>query len=150
MQDGDVIADDCRLADHQPGGVVQEDALADACCGVDIGLENARRPALQIKREILAAFLQQPVGKPMGLDGLETLEIKQRFHEARAGRIAIVNGLDVDAENASPFRPVIQHILEGLTQQHGLYVRMVEKFADTVDHTFFERPVVEDRRIKKG
>lgn len=86
----------------------------------------------------------------MGLDGLEPLEIEERLHEARAGRITVVNGLDIDAQHASPFRPVIQHILEGLAQKHGLHVGMIEEFTDTVDHTFFERPVIEDRRIKEG
>jgi hypothetical protein len=56
MQDRDVVLDQRSLAADEAGGVVEEDAAADARRGIDVGLEYRRRPALQIIRKILAAL----------------------------------------------------------------------------------------------
>ena len=40
VQDRHIVLDDGRLADHQAGGVVEEDALADARGRIDVGLEH--------------------------------------------------------------------------------------------------------------
>ena len=57
VQDRDVVLDHRRLANDEAGGVVEEDALADAGGRVDIGLEHRGGAALQIEREILAAMV---------------------------------------------------------------------------------------------
>ncbi len=109
MQDRDVIADDGRFADHQAGRVIEEDALADARSRVDIRLENAGGTALQIEREITAAAIEKPMRETMGLQRLEALEIENGLHETQASRIAVIDRLNVDAQDRTPFRPIGQH-----------------------------------------
>ena len=55
VQDRDVIADDGGFADDEARRVIEEDAAADACGRVDIGLEDAGGAALQVERQITAA-----------------------------------------------------------------------------------------------
>src|SRR5690606_11732690 len=114
MQDRDVVLDHRRLADDETGGVVEEDALADARRRVDVGWEHGGGPALQVKREILAAVIPEPMRPAVCLDGVKTLEVENRQDEAVAGRVAVVIGLDVDAHGRRPGRIVVYHDLEGL------------------------------------
>ena len=55
LQDRHVILDDRGLADHDAGGVIEEDAASDAHRWIDVGLEYRRRLALQIIGEVLAS-----------------------------------------------------------------------------------------------
>ncbi len=81
LQDRDIVADDGRRPNNQPGRMVEEEAAADGSGRRDICLENAGRAALQIKREILAALQPKPMRQTMRLDGMEALEIKDRLDE---------------------------------------------------------------------
>jgi hypothetical protein len=67
--------------------------------GMDVGLEDRRGAALQVEREVAPPLVPQPVREPVRLDGVEALEIEHRHHEAVAGRIAVVIGLDIDAHD---------------------------------------------------
>ena len=124
MQDRHVILDDRRLADDQTGGMVDEDALADAGGRIDVGLEDGGGPALQVERKILAAFIVEPVGQPVRLDRMEPLEVEHRHQEAVAGRIAVVIGLDVDADDRAPFGIGLQHRMEALADDVGAEILM--------------------------
>ena len=53
VQHGDVVIDHCRLADDQPGGMVQENPPPDLGRRMNIALKYRRRTALQIEREIV-------------------------------------------------------------------------------------------------
>src|SRR3954454_12687099 len=101
MQDRDVVLDKCRLTADETGGVIEEDAAADARGGVDVGLEYRRRPALQIIRKILAALQIEPMREAVGLDGVKALEIEQRVDEARRRGVAVVNGDEIGAERVA-------------------------------------------------
>jgi hypothetical protein len=68
----------------------------------------------------------------------------------RQWRIAVIDGLNIDAQNRAPFRPIGQHFLKGLTQQDALHIRMVETFAYAIDDAFLQRPVIDDRGIEEG
>src|ERR1700688_1589639 len=83
VQDRDVVFDYRGLAAHEAGGVIEEDAAADLRCGIDVGLENRRRAALQIPGKILAALQIEPVRQTMGLQRVKTLEVEQGIDEAR-------------------------------------------------------------------
>ena len=63
LQDRHVVLDDRRLADHQAGGMVEEDALADPRRRIDVDVENRRGAALQIEREIPPPRPQQGMGE---------------------------------------------------------------------------------------
>src|ERR1035441_8445849 len=89
MQQRDIVIDLGGLTDHQTGGMVQKDAPAQTGCRVDIGLKHLRGAALQVKRQVPLAVVPQPMRQAMRLDGMEALEIEERFKEALAGRIAL-------------------------------------------------------------
>jgi hypothetical protein len=90
------------------------------------------------------------MGQTMGLDGMEALEIEDGLHEAGAGRVAIIDRLDVNAHDRAPFRPVAQHLVEGLAQQDRLQIGMIEALADPVDHAILEGMMVEHGRVEEG
>src|SRR5689334_4938105 len=68
VQDRDVVLDDSGLAADKAGGVVEEDAAADARGGIDVGLEHRGGAALQVIRKVLAALQPEPVREAVGLD----------------------------------------------------------------------------------
>ena len=107
LENGDVVLDDGGRADDKTRGMVEEYALADARGRIDVGLEHRRRAALQVEREILPSLLPQPVRQPVGLDCVKPLEIEHRFHEAGAGRVAVIDGLDVDPEDIEFVLPAL-------------------------------------------
>src|SRR5256885_4481823 len=82
VQDRDVVLDHGRLAADKTGGVVEEDAAADAGGRVDVGLEHRRRATLQVIGKILAAFQIEPVRETMGLQCMKAFEIEKRVDEA--------------------------------------------------------------------
>src|SRR5262249_5925239 len=77
MQDRDVVLDHRGLAADEAGGVVEEDAAAEAGGRIDVGLEYRGRTALQIKGKVLAALEVEPVREAMGLQRVKTLEVEQ-------------------------------------------------------------------------
>ena len=150
VQDRDVVLDHRGLADHEAGGVVEEDAAADPRGRMDVALEHRRRAALQIEREILAALAPEPVRQPMRLDGVEALVIEHRLDEAVGGRIAVDRRDDVGAERLADRRLVLQRVGIGLPDQFGRDVGMVEPLADAVHDRRLERVVVQDGRVDEG
>src|SRR5690242_21520411 len=77
VQDRHVVVDDSGLAADEAGGMVEEDAAADARRRIDVGLEHRRGAALQVIGKVLAALLVEPVREAMGLQGVKTLEVEQ-------------------------------------------------------------------------
>ena len=57
LEDRDVVLDHRGLADDEAGGMVEEDAAAHRHGRIDVGLEDLRRAALQIEREVAAPLL---------------------------------------------------------------------------------------------
>ncbi len=129
--------------------MVDEDALADARGRVNIGLENGRRAALQIKREILPSLVPKPVRQPVGLDRMEALEIEHRHQEPVARRVAVVIGLDVDTNRRVPLRRLAHHHRIGLADQIRADIGMIEPFREAMDDRTLEAVVVENGGIEK-
>ena len=145
MQDRDVVVDHRGLADHEAGGVVEEDAAADRGRRMDVALEHRRRAALQIEREVLAALAPQPMRQPMGLDGVEALVVEHRLDEAVRRRIAVDGRHDVGAERFADRRLVLERVGIGLADQLAGDVGMVEPLGDAMHDRRFQRVVVQDR-----
>ena len=86
LQHRNIILDNRSHADDEPGRVIKENALADARGGMNIGLENLRRTALEIKREIgmrgAAQFFATPSPIPAVPQG--PLKIAQHFSAGSA------------------------------------------------------------------
>ena len=150
VQHRDVVADHRGLADHEAGGVIEEDAAADLGGRMDVALEHRRRAALQVIGEVLAALVPQPVRQPVGLDGVEALVVEHRLDEAVGRRIAVEHRDDVGAERLADLRLVLQRVGIGLPDQFGRDVGMVEPLADAMHHRRLQRVVVQDRGIDEG
>src|SRR5258706_15951220 len=134
VQDRDVVFDDSGLADDKSRGVVEENAAADFCGGIDIGLEYRRGPALQIICKILPAFLIEPVRQTVGLQRVETLEVKQRVDEARCRGIAVIYRHHVGAEGVTKIWIVAQGFVKGLANQVARQRRMIEALGDAMHY----------------
>src|SRR3569833_1983132 len=65
VQDRHIVVDRRGFADDQAGRMIEEDAAANARIWIDVGREHGGRTALQIEREILAAFRPKPVREAM-------------------------------------------------------------------------------------
>src|SRR5262249_57413185 len=89
LQNRNVVLDYRSLAHDQSGGVIEEDAASDAHGGIDVGLEDRRRPTLEIVSKILAAPAPQPVRKAMGLNRVKAFEVQDRLKKPIGCGIAI-------------------------------------------------------------
>ncbi len=114
LKDRDIILDHRRLADDEAGGMVEEHALAHAHGRVDVGLEDLRRPALQVKREIAAPPAEQPVGDTMRLDRVVALEEQHRLDEPVGGRVAVDHRGGVGAHGLGDGGGGLQRLGEGV------------------------------------
>ena len=121
LQDRDIVLDHRRLADDEAGGVVEEDAAAHRHRRIDVGLEDLRRAALQVEREVAPPRVPQPVRQAVGLDGVEALEVEQRLDVALAGRIAVVDRGDVATDDLAEFLIGGQRIVEGAADDVGAH-----------------------------
>ena len=126
MQDRNVILDHRSFANDDAGRVVDEDAFADPRGRVDVGLENARRAALQIMRKIPATAIPKPVCQTVRLQRLKALEIEYRHQETVACGVAIVDSLNIHAHGRAPIRLILMHCFERLPNQIGIEIGMVE------------------------
>ena len=150
MQDRHVVLDHGGLADHEAGGVVEENPLPDRRRRVDVGLEHGGRTALQVIGEILSAPAPQPVREAMGFDGVKALEIEHRFEEAVGRRIAVVGRDDVGAE-CDPDRGLrVKRVVVGLRDQLGRDIGMVETLGQPVHDRGFEPVVMQNGRVDEG
>ena len=114
-----VVLDHRGRADHEAGGVVEEDAAPDPGRRMDVGLEHFRRPALEIEREILPVPAPQPMREPVGLDGVEAFEIEHRLERPGAGGIAVHDRADIGPESFAERRIVRESLEKGLLDDVG-------------------------------
>ena len=118
--------------------------------GIDVHGEDARALALQVEREVAPPLLQQLVGEAMGDEGVEALEVEQRLDVARARRIAVAHGGEVGAERAAELRAGGEHLPEGLRDQAGVDVGMVEALRQAVAHGVLEAVLAEDGGVDEA
>src|ERR1700751_5052653 len=84
LQDRYAIFAHRRSAGNQASRVVEKNAMTEARGRMDVRLEYLRRRALETERELGATIVPKPMCDPMRLDGVEALEIQQRFNQAVA------------------------------------------------------------------
>mmetsp|Transcript_21570 Transcript_21570/g.49031 ORF Transcript_21570/g.49031 Transcript_21570/m.49031 type:complete len:361 (+) Transcript_21570:327-1409(+) len=89
VEDGAGVADDGGLPHDDAGAVVQHEAAAQVGAGVDVDLEGLGGAALEVVREDLASVVPEVVGHPIGLEGVESLEIEKDVGETGAGGIPV-------------------------------------------------------------
>ncbi|CAA7402854.1 unnamed protein product [Spirodela intermedia] len=96
MENGHVVADDGGLADDDPGGVVEEDPLADPRRRVDVDGEHVGYARLEGQGERAAGLGPEDVGNPVGLHCEEALLIGEVEGEgAGEGRVGQHGGVEV-------------------------------------------------------
>ena len=150
VQYRDIVADLRGLADHKPGGMIEENAAADLGRGMDVALEHRRRAALQIQREIAPALVPQPVHQPVRLDGMKTLVVEHRLDHPVGRRIAVDSRHEVGAERLAERRNILERLGIGLPDQFARHRRMVEPLGQPVDHGRLQRVVMQNGRIDEG
>lgn len=146
LQHRDIVLDHRGLADHEAGGMVEEDALADAGGRVDVGLEDFGGTALQIEREIAPALVPEPMRQAVGLQGMEALEIEHRLDQPVAGRVTIEHGGDVGAKALGDLAVIRDRLVESLGDQLGRQRRMAEARGDAMGDRRLEARLVHHRR----
>ena len=118
--------------------------------GIDVDAKDARALALQVEREVAPALLQQLVREAMRDERVEALEVEQRLDVAAAGRIAIVDGGEIGPERAAELRLVVQHLREGLADQAGIDVGMVQPLRQAMADGILQPLLAEDGRIEEA
>ena len=84
------------------------------------------------------------MGQAIGLKRLEAFEIEQRLHHSQARGIAVGDRHDIGVERLADRGVARDRLFEGLADQRGGKVAMVEPRGDAVRHRPFERVVVEN------
>ena len=118
-------------------------------CRIDVDAERGGDDALQAQGEIAPARLEKPVGQAIGLKRMEAFEIEERLHHPQACGIAVGDRHEVGVERLADRRLARDRLLEGLADQRGRKVAMVEPRGDAVRHRRFERVMVENVDGKK-
>ena len=78
--------------------MVKEDTLAKLSGRMNVYLEHLGGAALQVECNVLVPIGIIPMSQPMGLNGMETLEIEDWLYQATTSRIAVLNRCNVDTQ----------------------------------------------------
>jgi hypothetical protein len=79
---------------------------------MDVRLEYLRRRALETERELGATIVPKPMCDPMRLDGVEALEIQQRFNQAVARGVTVDDRQDIGAKRLAKGGICIEYATE--------------------------------------
>ena len=150
VQQRHVVLDDRRFADHHAGGVVDQDAFPDPRRGVNIDAEHLRAAALEIQGERRAAVVPQPVGDPVGLQRMKTLEIEKRFRVGLRRRVPLPHGADVGAHGLADLLVGVHGVGDEFPHQHRGQHRALEFRRELKGQRVFQRLVIQDRRVKEA
>ena len=101
VEDGDVVLDDGGFANDEAGGVVEENATADARGGMDVHREDFGAEALEVEGQLGADGMPKVVGEPVAGERVKAFEIKDGGEEVAAGGVAFLDGEDVGADLAA-------------------------------------------------
>ena len=118
------------MVDHQTD--------ADAGRRIDVDGENPAGLALEVEREVGAALLPERMREAMGHERMESLEVQKRLDVTRAGRVPVVDGGEIGAEGRAQLRPALQHLGEGLSNQPGVHIGVVETLCEAMTDRIFE------------
>ena len=117
LEDGHAFLDDGGLADDDARPVVEHHAGADRHRRVDVDPEGGRGLAGQPMGNVLSSPLPQAVRDPMGLQGVESLEVQQRVQAGAAGGVARHDGPQVGLEEFQDGRILAQRVEDERLQE---------------------------------
>ena len=150
VEDRHVVLDHRGRADHEAGGVVEEDAPADPRGRMDVALEHLRDPALEVEGEVAPAAVPDMVGEAVGLQRVEALEVQDRLQCPERRRIPVDHRADIGAERLPDPRIRRDRLVEGVGDEFGRQRRVPEPGRDPVGDRAFQGGVVQDRRDDEG
>ncbi len=130
--------------------MIEENAAADFRRRIDVTLEDRRRAALQIEREVLAALQIQPMRKTMRLDGVKALVVEHGLDKAAGRRIAVDRGHDIGSERFPEDRLIFERVVIGLADHVRRNVGVIQPLADAVRDRGLERVVMQDVLIDES
>ena len=84
------------------------------------------------------------------LDGVEALEEQHRLDETLAGRVAIDDGDEVDAEDVAELGLGGERVVEGEPDHLGRHRAVVEPVGDAADDRRLERRLVENGGVEEA
>ncbi len=148
MQHGNAILDDGRFADHHAGAVVDEDAFADHRAGMDVEPEQRARAALQVVGQRLAALHPEPVGHPIGLQGMVALEPEQRIEMGSAGGVTLGDSHDVGPRGEPDALIGGQRLIEGLADQRRRHLGRASEPGQMIAQRVLEPGLAQDRGVE--
>src|SRR5262245_6640068 len=79
MQQRNIVVINRSLSDHDTGCVVDENAFADPCRGMDVDRKHFRDSILHIAGQRFALLYPEPVSDTVGLQRVEALVVKKRL-----------------------------------------------------------------------
>src|SRR5512144_2272879 len=150
MQNRNIIFDDSGFADNQSGRMIEENAAPDFRRRIDIALEDGRRPALKVEREVFPALSVKPMREAMRLDGVEALVVEHRFNKTAGRRIPIDGRDNVGAEGFAKRRLILERVIIGLADHVGRDVGVIQTLAHSMRNRGLKRVVMEDVFIDEG
>ncbi len=139
-----------RLADHDAGRMVDEDAPAEPCGGMDVDGEEFGNAALQVERHRAAALVPQPMRNAVALQRMEAFEIEQRLDVGMAGGIAVVIGDDVGPRRLADIGRFRQRFVEQLAKLHRMHFRVPELLRQMIGDRVVQVTVIENGGIKEA
>ena len=97
MQNRHLVAHPGRLADNQPGGVIEHNALTEARGRVNIHAEFGADSILEEQGQGLPALIPQPVRHAMRLQGVKTLVVQKGDVQLMGCRVAVQHRQQIGA-----------------------------------------------------
>ena len=150
LVDGHVVFNDSGLAHHHCVGVVDHDALADACGGMDVDTENLGDATLQKECQRVALAQPAPVAYAPGLQSLKALVEQQRVGIVTAGRVALTHGFEVGQHLHFECGVVEYGLAEDAYHGDGGHGGAVELAGQDVAEGATETFVVEERAVEEA
>jgi len=90
--------------------------------------------------------MPERVRKTLCLKGMKAFEIQERVDQPVAGRIAVVNRRQVDAERGSKLGVAVEDAQERLPDEVGVHIVVTKALGEPVADGVFELAVIEDIR----
>ena len=143
MQERDVVRHDAGLAGDEAGGVVEQDADAEACGGMDIHAEVLGDERLQMDGELLTASLPEHMREAMRRDGVKALVPKIRDERMLRRGIALQRGADVGAHLRQYLAVGRDGLAEDAEDDRQILPGRSNAFSQTLDDAFAEAGTVQ-------
>ena len=105
---------------------------------------------MQVERQRATPLAPQPVGDPVALEGMESLEVKQRRREEVDGGVTILYRADVGGHSCQQLGFAAQGQLDHLAQGDGRHCGAVELVGELEAQRRAQITVIENGGVKEA